>query len=102
MRSQLPHGLCVVWEEGGLRAQQPFVPRERRRVVGDWNSREQVEIRSRNHSSCSFLFTNRSYMETEMTRPVASKWPKSSRQKNGLKPADGVGYAFFVESRTSR
>src|SRR5947209_5357352 len=53
MLCKLPHGLCVVWEECGHRAQQPFVPRERRRVVGDWNSREQVEIRGMNHSSCS-------------------------------------------------
>src|SRR5205085_8744676 len=61
MLRKLPHGLCVVWKECGLRAQQSFVPRERRRVVGDWNSREQVEIRGRNHSYCSFLLTNRSY-----------------------------------------
>src|SRR5258708_5912859 len=60
MRSQLPHGLSVVGKECGRIAQQPFVPRERRRVVGDRNSREQVEIRGRNHASCSFLFTIRS------------------------------------------
>src|SRR6266581_6219843 len=55
MLRKLPHGLCVVWEECGLRAQQPFVPHERHRVVGDWDSREQVEIRGMNHSYCSFL-----------------------------------------------
>ena len=50
-----------MWKEGGRLTQQPLVPRERRRVVGDWNSREQVEIGGRHHASCSFLFTNRSY-----------------------------------------
>src|SRR5436853_3494381 len=31
MLRKLPHGLCVVWKEGGREAQQPFVPFQRRR-----------------------------------------------------------------------
>ncbi len=60
MLRQLPDGLGVVGKEGGRRAQQPFVPRECRRVVSDRDAREQVELRGLNHASCSFLFTTRS------------------------------------------
>src|SRR5919199_4078913 len=35
MLRKLPHGLCVGWKECGRGAQQPFVPLQRRRVVGD-------------------------------------------------------------------
>ncbi len=74
MLRKLPHGLCVVWEECGRGAQQPFVPRERRRVVGDWDSREQVEIRGMNHSSCSFLLRSRDIRRHCITHSILGQY----------------------------
>ena len=40
---KFPHGLCVARDERWWRAEQPFVPGQRRRVVVDWDSSVQVK-----------------------------------------------------------
>jgi hypothetical protein len=53
MLGKFPHGLGVAGNEGGRGTQQPFVPFQRRRIVGDGDTRVQVEIRAWNHAYCS-------------------------------------------------
>ena len=41
--SELPHGLGIGGDERRWRAEEPFVPLQGRRVVGDSNPREQID-----------------------------------------------------------
>jgi hypothetical protein len=40
MLSKFPHGLCLMWKECRREAEQPFMPSERRRVIGHRDTSE--------------------------------------------------------------
>ena len=44
---ELPHGLGVRWDERRRRAEEPFVPPQGRRVVGDPDSRNMIDGHAR-------------------------------------------------------
>src|SRR5262249_35164546 len=55
MLPKLPHRLFVLRKECGRVAQQSFVPFQRRRVVADWDAREQIETFCLNHTHYALL-----------------------------------------------
>ena len=55
MLRHLPNRLCVGWKKCGRGAQQLFVPWQRRHVIGNRDSSEQVEPFGLNHAYCLSL-----------------------------------------------
>jgi predicted enzyme related to lactoylglutathione lyase len=100
MFRDFPHGFCIVRKESRRETQQQFVPFQRRPIIGDRDSSEQIQARSLNHGALHAIKKGRqrTLIMHQSLSPVGVVMSSVQIEQKSyeMPPREGISIAHFL------